>query len=1686
MAAYAQPNIVKAEFFADTDPGIGAATDVPVTAAPTLTNITFDRSLTSVADGLHKLYVRVRDANGLWSTTESTPFFRWTFTPTTPPAAVDLTNAEYFIDTDPGVGNGTAVTITPGLSVTNLSVNIGISSISDGNHKLYVRFRDANGLWTTTEQTIFYKMTFSTTPPAAAVNLTNAEYFVDTDPGAGNGTAIAITPGLAVTDLLVPVNVNTLTEGNHKLFVRFKDVNGLWSVSQTSNFSVCNQAIPVASAATAVTTTGFTANWAAASGANSYVVDVSTDNFAIFVTGYNAKSITGTTTAVTGLSAGVAYAYRVSAVNATCTSVRSSAVNVSTVFTTPTASAATAITSSGFTANWAAVTGATGYQLDISTDNFSTFISGYNSKSVTATSEVVTGLAATTAYQYRVRATNGVSVSANSTSITATTAVAIPAAPAASAASLVSATGFTANWGSVVSATGYLLDVSADNFATFISGYNARIVSGLTQAVTGLTANTAYKYRVRATNAAGASANSNIVDVTTLVVAPVASAATVTTTSDFVANWAAVTGATSYQLDVSTDNFTTFVAGYNSKAVTGTSETVSGLTASTAYKYRVRALSAAGASVNSNTIDITTKQSQTITFAALAAKTFGDAAFTLSASASSGLAVSYASSNTAVATVSGNTVSIIGAGTSTITASQAGNNTFGVATSITQTLTVNKANQSVTFAALPAKLVTDPAFALSATGGASGLPVIFVSSNTAVATISGSTVTIVGAGTTTITASQAGNANYNAAADVTQTLTVSPKQSQTITFATLAARTFGDAAFTLAATASSQLAVSYASSNAAVATVSGNTVTIVGVGTTTITASQAGNNAFDAATNVTQTLTVNKANQTITFAALLAKSVTDAAFTLSASGGASGLPVTFVSSNTAVATISGSTVTIIGAGSTNITASQAGNANYNAAADVTQTLTVNAKPSQTITFAALPAKTFGDAAFTLSASSSSQLAVSFASSNTAVATISGNTVTIVGAGTTIITASQAGNDTFNPASNVTQTLTVNKANQVITFAALPAKLVTDAAFTLSASGGASGLPVTFVSSNTAVATISGNTVTIVGAGITNIIASQAGNANYNSAADVTQTLTVNPKQSQTITFATLAARTFGDAAFTLAATASSQLAVSYASSNTAVATVSGNTVTIVGAGTTAITASQSGNNVFEAATNATQTLTVNKASQTITFAALLAKSVTDAAFTLSASGGASGLPVTFVSSNTAVATISGSTVTIIGAGSTNITASQAGNANYNAAADVTQILTVNAKQSQTITFAALPAKTFGDAAFTLSASASSQLAVSYASSNTAVATVSGNTITIVGAGTTTITASQAGNDAFAAASNVTQTLIVNKAGQTITFAALPAKILGSAAFSITATGGASGLPVTFASSNSSVATISGSTVTIVAAGTTNITASQAGTANYNAAADVVQPLTVTAKQNQTITFAALADKTLGETAFALTATASSGLAVAFSTTSDKITLSGSQVTLVKAGRASIVANQAGNDAFNAATAVTQSFCIKPAKPTVTLSNNNTETVTLNSSATTGNQWYLAGNAIAGATNATLAVTTPGVYKVQVKVDDCTSEFSADQTILVTGDIKLDASSISISPNPVDDLLQLNGIVGEIKSSHLFDVTGRVAAPLILEKKNDVYQASVEHLTQGVYVLRVVQENKVVQIKFIKK
>ncbi|HZY81946.1 MAG TPA: gliding motility-associated C-terminal domain-containing protein [Cyclobacteriaceae bacterium] len=177
----------------------------------------------------------------------------------------------------------------------------------------------------------------------------------------------------------------------------------------------------------------------------------------------------------------------------------------------------------------------------------------------------------------------------------------------------------------------------------------------------------------------------------------------------------------------------------------------------------------------------------------------------------------------------------------------------------------------------------------------------------------------------------------------TRTFSFSVQEDQTISFGALAAATYGDPPITLTGTSSAGLPLSYASSDPLVATISGSTITIVGAGTTTITASQAGDAGHVAATDIQQTLIVNKANQTITFGALAGKTVGDAPFTLNATT-TSPLGLVYSSSNTAVATITGNTVTIVGAGTTSITASQAGNGNYNAATDVVQSLVVQPTP----------------------------------------------------------------------------------------------------------------------------------------------------------------------------------------------------------------------------------------------------------------------------------------------------------------------------------------------------------------------------------------------------------------------------------------------------------------------------------------------------------------------------------------------------------------------------------------------------------------------------------------------------------------------------------------------------------------------------------------------------------------------
>lgn len=172
---------------------------------------------------------------------------------------------------------------------------------------------------------------------------------------------------------------------------------------------------------------------------------------------------------------------------------------------------------------------------------------------------------------------------------------------------------------------------------------------------------------------------------------PTATAATNITTTGFTANWDLEPDALGYVISVATDvDFNNIIPDYDKWGDNITDWDVVDLDPGTEYFYRIRAYNPAGTSTFGNIISVTTeKEAQTITFDALPASTYGDMDFDLTATATSGLDVAYASSDESVATIMGITVSIVGPGTASITATQDGNDMYLAADPLMQDLVVN-------------------------------------------------------------------------------------------------------------------------------------------------------------------------------------------------------------------------------------------------------------------------------------------------------------------------------------------------------------------------------------------------------------------------------------------------------------------------------------------------------------------------------------------------------------------------------------------------------------------------------------------------------------------------------------------------------------------------------------------------------------------------------------------------------------------------------------------------------------------------------------------------------------------------------------------------------------------------------------------------------------------------------------
>ena len=399
-------------------------------------------------------------------------------------------------------------------------------------------------------------------------------------------------------------------------------------------------------------------------------------------------------------------------------------------------------------------------------------------------------------------------------------------------------------------------------------------------------------------------------------------------------------------------------------------------------------------------------------------KTYGDPNFNLTATSSGTGVFTFTISDTSLASVTGSTVSIVAAGITIATVSQTADSKHLAATA-TMTLTINKANPTIVFDDVT-KNFGDVDFNLVASSNSSGT-FSFIVSDTSVASVSGSTITIVGGGATIVTLNQAEVNNYNAGV-ATMTLTVN-KGNPSIIFDDVT-KTYGDPNFEFSATSSSTGSFTFTISNTSIATmINSSNASISAVGTTSVEVIQAADNNFNSST-ATMTLTIIKADPIIVFNDLI-KNIKDSNFNFTATSNSTGA-LSYVISDTNIANVIGSNVTIQNLGETLVTLIQDSDNNYNAGSS-TMTLKIVTDPVISLNDIT---KTFGDPNFDLTPTSTSPAPFSFTISNTNIAILNDNNVNIQNAGSTPIIVRQEAMENFIEATK-SVVLTVIKADPQI-------------------------------------------------------------------------------------------------------------------------------------------------------------------------------------------------------------------------------------------------------------------------------------------------------------------------------------------------------------------------------------------------------------------------------------------------------------------------------------------------------------------------------------------------------------------------------------------------------------------------------------------------------------------------------
>lgn len=227
IAAFVQAQqLQRGEYFFDSDPGFGNGTPITFTAA-TQVELQLPIPVGGLTPGGHIMGIRLKDDAGNWGLTN-----RRSFTVAASVVGGDLVVGEYYFDDDPGIGNATPFTF-PSAQQIAYTQAFPVAALPPGGHVLGLRLKDIGGHWGLTNRRLVMVQ-----QQAPGGDISVIEYFLDEDPGFGQGTTIVASGGPVISDLLFDVITDTLSAGPHNLFARAYSEHGAVSLTNVLTFDV--------------------------------------------------------------------------------------------------------------------------------------------------------------------------------------------------------------------------------------------------------------------------------------------------------------------------------------------------------------------------------------------------------------------------------------------------------------------------------------------------------------------------------------------------------------------------------------------------------------------------------------------------------------------------------------------------------------------------------------------------------------------------------------------------------------------------------------------------------------------------------------------------------------------------------------------------------------------------------------------------------------------------------------------------------------------------------------------------------------------------------------------------------------------------------------------------------------------------------------------------------------------------------------------------------------------------------------------------------------------------------------------------------------------------------------------------------------------------------------------------------